>query len=175
MKKNPTTDESFEDTVNRHIKNLLNFCKSSKGAAIIVIMFFIIVIIMAAGLKDRTAGTFTKDEAEKKLASIITQIQGVEKAEVMITYESTSKKVPATTEGINTSSLIGEDEDKSTSKLFQGSTGQALIITELQPEIRGVVVVAKGADDYMVKLNIINGVRTVLNVSADKVEVLNMK
>ena len=98
----------------------------------------------------------------------------------MITYESTSKKVPATSESISSSigTLEGEDGKKSgdiASRLISGNGGNALIITELEPEIRGVMVVARGAEDYMVKLNIINAVKTVLNIPGEKIEVLSMK
>ena len=45
---------------------------------------------------------------------------------------------------------------------------------ENQPEVRGVIVVAQGAEDISVRMNLLNAVTTLLNVSADKVEILKM-
>lgn len=178
MEKKSKTDESFGEDMNRHIKNALSFFKSSKVALLLVLAFFIILIVLVIGKKDNVAVGITADEAEKKLAGIISQVKGIDKAEVMITYESTSKKVPATSQSNSTLNPLGESSEsgqETTTKLYQNPGGQALILTELQPDIRGVVVVARGADDYMARLDIINAVTTVLNIPADKVEVLNMK
>ncbi len=45
---------------------------------------------------------------------------------------------------------------------------------EDQPKVRGVIVVAQGAGDIGVRMNLLNAVKTLLNVEADKVEILKM-
>lgn len=179
MEKNTESQASLDDTVNRYVKSIVGFATGKTGATALVCLFFILVLILAFGFKDNIDLNEDSGEVEKKLAKIISQIEGVENAEVMITYESTSKKVPATSESISSSiSVLGDSEESkgnTDSHIIQQSYGNALILTELEPEIRGVVVVAKGADDYMVKLNIIDGVKTVLNIPSEKIEVLNMK
>lgn len=179
MKKSTELQASLDEAVNRYVKSIVGFAFGKKGAMILVCLFFILIIILAFGFKDNVDLKADSSESEQKLAKIISRIEGVESAEVMITYESTSRKVPATSKSIRSSvSVFGDstEDDKDTSaKLIQGSGGNALIITELEPEIRGVVVVARGADDYMVKLSIIDAVKTVLNIPSKKVEVLNMK
>lgn len=180
MKKNSESQASLDETVNRYVKNVIGFATGKKGAMILVCLFFILIITLAFGFKDKVDLNADVSDVEKKLAHIISKINGVESAEVMITYESTSKKVPATSESISSSigTLEGEDGKKSgdiASRLISGNGGNALIITELEPEIRGVMVVARGAEDYMVKLNIINAVKTVLNIPGEKIEVLSMK
>ena len=41
---------------------------------------------------------------------------------------------------------------------------RALIVKENQPEVRGVIVVAQGAEDISVRTNLLNAVSTLLNV-----------
>ena len=47
-------------------------------------------------------------------------------------------------------------------------------MVEKKPKIRGVIVVAEGASDIGVKLNLYNAVQTVLQVEASKVDVFEM-
>lgn len=172
MKKDDDTQASLDEAVNRYVKSLRGFIFGKKGVMLLVLMFFGIVAIVSISTEKNGGSRIQQNDIEKKLATIISNIEGVESADVMITYESTSRKVPATQGALTT--ITGENTE-GTTKFLQGTMGNTLIVTELEPEIRGVVVVAKGADDYMVKIDIIDAVKTVLNVSSDKVEVLNMK
>ena len=45
---------------------------------------------------------------------------------------------------------------------------------ENSPEIKGVIVVAEGADDIAVRLNLLSAVQTILDISPDKVNVYKM-
>ena len=49
-----------------------------------------------------------------------------------------------------------------------------MIIREDQPEVRGVIVVAQGAGDIGVRMDLLHAVTTLLGVDADKVEILKM-
>jgi stage III sporulation protein AG len=48
------------------------------------------------------------------------------------------------------------------------------VLREDSPKVLGVIVVAEGADDIGVKLNLLEAVQTVLNVSPDRVDVYKM-
>ncbi|MFO7154640.1 MAG: stage III sporulation protein AG, partial [Caldicoprobacter oshimai] len=58
-----------------------------------------------------------------------------------------------------------------------GETGNAkpLVIKEMEPEIKGVIVIAEGAKDIRVKLDLIRAVQTALGVSPQQVEVFEME
>lgn len=51
-------------------------------------------------------------------------------------------------------------------------SGDALIIKEKQPKVRGVIVIAEGAQDISIRNNILSAVMTLLDVTAEKVEIL---
>ena len=101
--------------------------------------------------------------------------------DVIINYESTAERVPAFSEDRQVSKSDSQDtssettSEKSDIATVQGNgASEALIVKENQPEVRGVIVVAQGAEDISVRMNLLNAVTTLLNVSADKVEILKM-
>ena len=49
------------------------------------------------------------------------------------------------------------------------------MLKEIMPEIKGVVVVAKGASNAVVRLNIVRTVQILLGVTYDKIEVFTFK
>jgi len=54
----------------------------------------------------------------------------------------------------------------------QGGSSQPIVVKEINPEIKGVIVVAEGARNSKVKLKISEAVQTVLDVPAYRVTVL---
>lgn len=45
------------------------------------------------------------------------------------------------------------------------------MLREIKPQVRGVIVVAEGAEDIEVKMRLYDAVKTVLQVSGDRVQV----
>ena len=62
----------------------------------------------------------------------------------------------------------------STSPLVVENNGEnsTIVIEEVLPKIKGVVVVSSGAKDISVKLNIINAIQTLLDLSDNKIQIL---
>lgn len=148
---------SLTDQMNKHITGMHSFLFNKKS--IYIILGFLLFSVMAtSNLMDKS--NYSHDEREIKLAKIICNIEGVKKAEVMINYELTNdEKI------IDNNSAVGFEE------LYMNKKQN----DNMKTSIAGVVVVAKGADNYMVKMNILDGVKTALNIPASKIEVLNMK
>ena len=125
------------------------------------------------------------DDLAVKMEQTIEHISGVKDANVLITYESSKELVPAFQTGTTTDTTqeSSEGESKTTRSediqseiaTVDGEFGQnALILKEIEPEIKGVVVVAQGAEDIGVKMNIIQAVTTLLDIPQNKVEVFHM-
>jgi len=118
---------------------------------------------------------------ESKLKDILSQIKGVGKVNVMITLEDTAERIPA----FNTTQMNEKTNEKDaqggarevvredlTQQVVTGSGNESLmIIKEVKPKIRGVVVVAEGAEDIVVKEKLYSAVKTVLGISGNKVEI----
>lgn len=126
--------------------------------------------------------TFDADYEEKKLKAILSSIKGAGNVDVMITYEGSAEQIPAydTNTKNNTSTQQG---DKSTStstsndetKKPATNNSGTIVVSERRPDVLGVIVVAEGAGNIKVKVELAQAVQTVLNVPASKVCVLEMK
>lgn len=121
---------------------------------------------------------------EADLSSILSKIQDAGKVSVMITLESGAEIIPAKDE--STSEKVTDEKDTSGGTRIinekttddkivftaaQGGNSKPLIIKEINPEIKGVIIVAEGAKDSKVKLKISRAVQTVLDIPAYRVTV----
>lgn len=122
---------------------------------------------------------------EEKLARILSKLKGVGEVNVMITLEDSSEKIPAsnitrTTE--NTTEVDSEGgtrqvvrEDESIQLVNQSNDGSLVVVKEIKPTIKGVIVVAEGAEDPLVLEKLYEAVKTVLGVQANRVQVYSSK
>ena len=121
------------------------------------------------------------DDMETQLETILTQIKGVGAVDVMVTYESSTEVIPAS--NVTKSSQITEEkdsqggirtttqEDLSENVVTSGGNQNLMVIKEIKPQIRGVVVVAQGAGDIRVKTELIDAVRTIFQIPSYRVMV----
>lgn len=128
-----------------------------------------------------------KVEEERKLKEILSVIKGAGKVEVMITYFSGKEIITA----MNTieSTTVTEEEDNSGGtrqikqsdinsqpSTFNDAEGsKPIIIKEVEPEIRGVIIISEGAGDIRVKMELTRAVQVALGVNPNQVEVFTMK
>ena len=133
-----------------------------------------------------TAQTQTVD-IEQRLSGVLSSIQGAGKVELMVTYESGSELVPAV--NTQTQTDVEEQDDQnggqSTTKsenisselvtVQNDGNSEAVVLREDEPKVRGVVVIAQGAGDVTVRMQLAQAVCTVLDVDQSSVEVFVMK
>lgn len=121
---------------------------------------------------------------ETKLEDILSYMVGVKKVKVMITLEDTLEKVPAfnTTQNNETTNEIDSQggtretiRENMTIQVATGKEGSLTVLKEIKPTIKGVIVIAEGADNLEVKEMLYEAVKTVLGISGNKVEVYSSK
>lgn len=131
-----------------------------------------------------TAAEYTKS-LESSLTQIVSSIEGAGETQVMVTLENDIQTVYATEEK-TTSQGTEEITGESTAKTQQSAEGEtnyiivkdangaerALEITQVQPTVKGVVVVCAGGDDPVVQQRIMDAVTTALNLSSKRVCVI---
>ncbi len=128
------------------------------------------------------------DAKEEKLKSILSQMQGVGKVDVMITYDSSEENIPAFDTRKSQSSTLEKDNEGGTRTITQEDSDSTLayedssdggnapvILKKNEPEVRGVLVVAEGADNIEVRERITNAVRVALDIPLHRVEVVQRK
>lgn len=141
----------------------------------------------ASSGKALTAGECEK-ALEDSLTGILARISGAGNVSVLVTLEQTSKQVYATqdkTSGQQTSeseeSGTGKQEsnesNETTYVLVKDADGteRALPVTQIQPVVKGVVVVCDGGGDPTVQKNVTDAVTTALNISSARVCVIQSK
>ena len=140
-----------------------------KPEMIIALILILAVIVIFAptlfGEKEEES-----DAEEKRLAKVLSGIEGAGKVSVMITYESSVNKVYAYETTSKTSGGV-----TTVSEEIVYSSGKPLLIKEEAPKVRGVVVVAEGASDTGVKLAIVRAVMALIEVSPGNIEVFASK
>ena len=104
---------------------------------------------------------------ESKMQTIISGIKGAGKTTVVITVDGGIGSIVAKDE-----KTVDENGRKVTTTTVVLSGGKPVILGKQYPEISGVLVACKGADDITVKMAILNAVTTALNVSCNKVQIL---
>ena len=127
-------------------------------------------------------GGVTTEDTEARLREVLSCIRGAGRVEVMITYEQGAELIPAMSTKVNSTSSEStgsaaqsastqrtEDTTVATVSGAQGDT--PIVLTEKKPTVRGVIVVAEGAADIRVKLDLQRAVCAVLDVPLSKIEV----
>lgn len=121
---------------------------------------------------------------ENRLKSVLSKVDGVGDANVMITLESSSEKVtlkdiPRSSEITNETSENGtvkqqtnSRSEESTIYSEEGKGKVPYVVKEIEPQILGVVVVSKGGDNPAVKKEIIEAVQVLFGIEAHKIKVM---
>ena len=114
-------------------------------------------------------------DLSQRIASILTQISGVGKVQVLLTESSGAQ------------TLYQTDEDSDTSSDSQSVHVETVVVSDADrnefglvrqvnpPSYLGAIVVCQGADRADVRLNIVEAVSNVTGISTDRITVLKMK
>lgn len=192
----------MENLINK-LKEYLKKSNNNEFIRNILIIFIIgiIVFLFADLMKDsRNKTVYIKENEteetsqnmlsdystylERKLEDILSQLKGVGEVKVMITLEETTEIVPAfnTTKNNETTKetdsqggtreIVREDM---TIQLVTGDEGSPIVLKEIKPTIKGVIVIAEGAEDLHVKEILYEAVKTALGIPGNRVEVYSRK
>jgi len=128
-----------------------------------------------------------EERYEKELKAALETIEGVDDVTVVVNIDSTELKLfekkrstqKQTTEESDKEGGKRTIENESTNEeviiIRNGDEETPLVVATKKPDIRGVLVVAKGADNLQIKKWIVEAVTRVLNVPSYRVAVLPKK
>lgn len=174
-------------------KDFIRKIKSVKNIEIIVCIILIAIILLLYGIvreakkKQAESGNagaaiVETESDEERLAAVLSKIKGAGKVEVYIGYDGNFETVYAFDKTTNTTTRTDDSgganltttvtEEKSTAVFDENK--KPLIEKTVAPKITGVIVVAEGAKDVAVRLNILKAVATALNVNEKIIEIFIM-
>lgn len=182
-----------DDTKDNKQKPKFNFVKlfSGKNLKIIVLVIICIIGIILFLKMTSTKSTSSKSTTvssssykttleyseilENKLENLLSQIKGAGNVKVMISLEGSPELVYA----MDSNQKVSNNQNGSTTTsasspilIENKGSSSPLILTEKLPKVKGVIVVSTGASDISIKLDILNSVSTLLDISIDKINVL---
>ena len=141
-----------------------------------------------ATTENETQTTATEEIGmEQKLENILSNIKGVGKTKVLITYSQTSQIIPMYDEDSSSSTTEEKDSgggtrtvNESTTKkdvIYEDKNGTKIPITQsvINPKIEGAIITAQGANDANIKTSIVQAVEAVTGLATYKIQVFEMK
>lgn len=165
--------------------------KNIKHIEVIIVVIFVLILLLICFAGNNTFSFLSNQQTatssssnityvstsdyvlniESKLKSILSNVNGAGKVEVMVSVDGSSEIQFATDEVITTS---GQTTEKTVNIVFVTKDGvsQPIITSEKLPKINGVVVVSSGAKNTKVKLELMSAVQTLVNIDCDKIQIL---
>lgn len=133
--------------------------------------------------EKESIGSGGETELERRMAQILSQIEGAGNVKVMLTFSMAEQKIVAQEEKREESST--EESGKSTESLrtetsvvmLEDGRGSLspLVLSETAPTVEGVVIVAEGGGNPTVCAALNSAAQALLDVPAHKIAVLKMK
>ncbi|MCM1047972.1 MAG: stage III sporulation protein AG [Clostridiales bacterium] len=125
---------------------------------------------------------------EEKLRASLSQIDGVGEVEVLITLKESEERVTEKDIPQETKETIETDSEGGSRRVTEKNLNESTIYTVneegqnvpyiskvIQPVVEGVVVIAQGGGSDTVKLNIIETIKVLFAIDANKIRVVKMK
>lgn len=187
------------NSINERIKNIKN---TEIVALILVVAIILIMYPSLFGDREESLESLedsgqiegmaidelsSEEREEERLERKLSVIDGAGMVEVLITYRAGRESIVAKHTVESSTDTEEADAEGGVRNVLQqskeiqpviidGRDGrEPMILKELTPEVKGVIVIAEGARDVRVRMELLRAVRTVLEVNADQVEVFVMK
>ena len=187
----------LKDKINQFFKGDGNNKKKIENLSFFLIILVVTVIAINVIWKDERAEqnqnntdtskklasieetTYIENDLESRLEDILSNISGVGKVKVLITYNETEELIPvynktdkkSTTNEVDSSggTRVIEEIDASEEVVYQNDE----IITQktISPKIEGAIITAQGANNSLVKTNIIQAVEAATGLATHKIQV----
>lgn len=139
-------------------------------------------------IQENNSNSENTTDLQSNLERILSNIDGVGKVSVLLTYSESSELVPlydetkseTTTEEADTSGGKRTTTDTNTQKsaiMQENSSGEKSIITQktVSPKIEGAIITAEGGENANVKTQIIQAVEAATGLATHKIQVFKLK
>lgn len=185
-------DHIDQGPLTERIRKALQRLMQNRTNVILICAVTGIILIAASYIWDEqaeptepvsNAGTLLSADArtlEERLSDMVSQIDGAGRSCVMITMDSTREAVYAQdlreTQDSSTSSESGRTtESGNTSReqthvlVDKGSGEEPLVEKQIEPQVRGVMILCEGAENPVVEQRVTEAVKTVLGIPASRI------
>lgn len=145
--------------------------KNNQIICIILIIGVVFMLFSSGGKeKEQSVKAVATIDEEERLEEILSHIDGAGQVSVMITYYSTSEKDIAYETKTNTVGFDSRSEESEDKKAVM-TDGEPMVIKEVYPKVKGVIVAADGGSSSVVRQAISEAVTAVMDVPAHRVKI----
>ena len=183
------TEKMESNIKNGYAEKLIKFIQKYKYVLIVIVAGILLMQLPGiGGATENTAQigqwggeyqTETVEQIEKKIREALRLIEGIGRAEVVLTLNSSIETLYQTdlTEGLSLTDMEEESEVAVKTVLFQTGSGyqSALVVKRVYPEYRGALIVCEGGDMAAIKLEVTKAVSALTGLSSDKITVAKHK
>lgn len=148
----------------------------------VILIGALLLILPTSSRKDTesisaytTEDSFSVEEAEKKLAGILSETEGAGRVSVMLSVKGGTERVVAVDEEESEDGDRSEISSKTVVISNGASTEEAIVLKCVFPEYTGAIIVAEGAGNSAVRLSLTEAVSAVTGLGANKITVIKMK
>lgn len=142
---------------------------------LLVVLAGVFLLLLPDGQGEGTIHTqepqqeeqFDLEQMEKKLERVLGQVQGAGEVTVMLTLRESARQVLAR------DTEVSEQEQRSTAVIVSKGSGvqQTVPLQSIYPKYQGALVVCTGGGDARVKLELLEAVRALTGLSAEKISI----
>ncbi len=164
-----------------YIFTLFEKIRANKKIQCIIISVFLIIIvcIFLFGYTEKDDSKVVKSDPissyvtnlELKLSNVLSNVSGAGKVSVVISIESGMETVLAM-QTTTKESAGGQVETQTSPIIINGKT---VVIKELYPKVKGVLIVAEGAKNISVMSKLQQATMSLFDIEINQIEILTMK
>ncbi len=152
-------------------EEVIKFFKNKNNVLIAVILIIGVVLMLSSLPTPKKQTSAPPPSDEESLSRILSEIDGAGEVNVMITYYGTAKKDIAYETKTNSSDGEKTNEDKKAVI----SDGAPMVVKEVYPKVKGVVITAQGANNAAVNRKLMEAATAALDVPEYRVCICQSK
>jgi stage III sporulation protein AG len=161
------------------MERIINLIRQYRYGFLILLLGVGLMLIQTGKTDDSQPPTPVTGSAEitleEKLSEILSRMEGVGKAEVLLTLALGEETIFETREDSTESDTSDRYSREPVIITDSDRAEQGLVQQVIPPVFRGAIVVCEGGESPAIKLAIVEAVSDVTGLTADKISVLKMK
>jgi stage III sporulation protein AG len=118
---------------------------------------------------------FSVEALEEKLSDTLSQIDGAGQVQVLLTVESSMKRVLAQDTSVDQDESSIQRETETVVISAGSGTQETVLVQRIYPKFQGALVVAEGGGDPAIQLKLTQAVAALTGLGADKISICKGK
>lgn len=157
------------------------FIKKFKYAWIVLLVGILLMLIPGKDIKEQNIdkeiceSVYAADDLETRLEDLLSKVDGAGDVNVMLSIGQGERTIYQTDSSYSQNDAHSESRTETIIISDSGRNESGLVHQRNPPNYKGAIVLCHGADEPAVRLAIVDAVRKITGLGADKIAVLKMR